>query len=707
MCVGIAACDSGTTPSSDDIASASGFAAVDEDRLLAADSEPSQWLTTGGTYEEQHYSRLGQIATDNVGELGLAWYGDLDTNLNQESTPLVIDGVLYATTAWSKVYAFDAKTGEELWKYDPKVPGERGGLGCCSVVNRGAAAWDGKIFVGSYDGRLIALDAATGEEVWSVMTVDQEWPYSITGAPRVVKGLVIIGNGGAELGVRGFVTAYDADTGEKVWRFYTVPGNPADGPDGEISDGPLADIAQSTWGGEYWRLGGGGTVWDGITYDPQTDLLYLGVGNGSPWNAEQRSPGGGDNLFLSSIVALNPETGEYVWHFQETPNETWDYTATAPIMVSDLEIDGAIRRVVMQMPKNGFFYVIDAVTGEFISAENVVPQNWALSIDPVTGRPDVNPRAHFDVTGEGFIVMPGPQAAHSWHPWALNPETGLVYIPARHTSLPLLPRPGVEIGVFNLGIDWISGTPLYDLPENADLPRTITHQLIAWDPVKQEAVWETPMMDDGGAGILATAGGLVFQGSSASKALIAYDAVTGETVWSADVQTGIVAAPVSYELDGEQYVAVVAGAQVFGGTYYTPNHSRVLVYKIGGAAALPEAAPWATPVLDPPELEGTPAMVAHGGEIYSATCAICHGGGGSVRGALFPDLRYSSALWAQEDFDAILLEGLRESNGMRSYAGELTAADTADLKAYVISIANEAKVAQAAAEVGLPGPDTQ
>jgi len=711
LILGLAACGSSDNGSSADNASggatdstststaaqpqaAPEAANVTAERLVNAANEPGQWMTTGGDYEEHHFSRLDQVNTGNVGQLGLAWYSDIETNLNQEGTPLMIDGVIYATSAWSHVYAIDAKTGERLWHYDPKVPGERGGLGCCSVVNRGVAAWNGKIFVGAYDGRLIAIDAKTGKEVWSVMTVDQDWPYSITGAPRVVKGKVIIGNGGAELGVRGYVTAYDAETGEKVWRFYTVPGNPAEGPDGEASDKALADIAQDTWTGEYWRIGGGGTVWDGMVYDPKLDLLYIGVGNGSPWNAAERSPDGGDNLFLSSIVALNPDTGEYVWHFQEVPWESWDYTATAPFTVADIDFNGQTRRVVMQMPKNGVFYVLDAKTGEFISAKNMVPQNWYNSIDPVTGRPDIKPEAHYDKTGEPYIVMPGPQAAHSWHPAAFSPETGLIYMPARYTSLPLISAPRKEIGVFNLGVDWISGAYLYDKPENKDLPKDIDHQLIAWNPVTQEPVWKSPMTGDGGAGVLATAGGLVFQGISSKEQLVAYDAQTGEEVWHGDVQTGIVAAPISYELDGEQYIAVTVGAAVPGATYYTPNYSRVLAFKIGGTATLPEKTPFAPPTLDPPELEASADVVKHGQELYSANCSICHGEGGAVRGALFPDLRYSSALWAQEDFDAIVLDGLRADNGMRPFKGVLSEEDTAAVRSYIVSIANELKEQQ-------------
>jgi PQQ-dependent dehydrogenase (methanol/ethanol family) len=670
-------------------------AAVNAARLGALENEPGQWLTTGGNYEEQRFSALDRINPQTAGGLGLAWYADLQTNLTQESTPLVIDGVAYVTEAWSKVTALDAATGALLWRYDPEVPGERASMGCCSVPNRGVAAWNGKIYVGAFDGRLIALDAASGRVVWSVVTVDQSKPYSITGAPRVVKGLVIIGNGGAELGVRGYVTAYDAETGEKAWRFYTVPGDPDAGPDGEASDEALAQIAADTWSGEFWRMGGGGTVWDAIVYDPVSDLLYLGVGNGSPWNASLRSPGGGDNLFLSSIVAVRPETGEYVWHFQQTPAESWDYTATMPIMVADLAIDGERRRVVMQAPKNGFFYVLDARTGQFISARNFVPQNWALRLDPVTGRPDVSPDARYDVTDRPTIVTPGPGGGHSWHPWAYSPKTGLVYLSARHTSGSFAASPSAEIGIYRLGVDWLRAGYLYDEPGNEHFarPAETASELIAWDPIAQRAMWKTQTRPDGGAGVLATAGDLVFAGSPSSKEFVAYRADDGSRVWAFPIQTGAVAAPVSYAIDGEQYVLVVAGSPSEGG-YYAPNYSRVLAFSLGGAAQLPPVKPFAPPVLSPPPLTASAEDVARGGELYGLNCAICHGdravarGGG--RGTLFPDLRYSPALASREAFGAVVLDGLRESNGMRSFSVVLNGEGAEAIRGYLVAAAKDA-----------------
>src|SRR5580658_2782370 len=361
---------------------------VDNARLAGANLDPEDWLSHGRTYDEQRFSPLSQITTSNVSTLGLAWSLDLDTARGQEATPLVADGVLYSTSAWSKVQAIDAATGRLLWQYDPKVPGETGAKACCDVVNRGVGMWKGRVYVGTLDGRLVALDAKTGKEAWSVVTVDQTKKYTITGAPRIVKGKVLIGNGGAEYGVRGYLSAYDAEDGKLAWRFYTVPGDPS-----QPFEAPILKTAAATWKGEYWKLGGGGTVWDSMAYDPDLELLYIGVGNGSPWNQRLRSPGGGDNLFLSSIVALKPDTGEYVWHFQTTPGESWDYTATQHIILADLAIDGQPRKVLMQAPKNGFFYVLDRVSGKLISAQPFTTLNWAAGVDLQTGRPLTNPAA--------------------------------------------------------------------------------------------------------------------------------------------------------------------------------------------------------------------------------------------------------------------------------------------------------------------------
>ncbi len=324
-------------------------ASVDTSRLVHADNEPGNWMTYGRTYSEQRFSPLKQINDQNVGQLALAWYVDLDSHRGDEATPIVVDGVMYFTTTWSRVFAVKASTGEKLWSYDPKVPPEWAINACCDVVNRGVAVWRGRVFVATLDGRLVALDAATGKPAWETLTVDRSYRYSITGAPRVVKGKVLIGNGGAEYGVRGYISAYDADTGKMVWRFYTVPGDPS-----QAYESPILEKAAKTWKGQRGKLGGGGTVWDSIAYDPDLDLVYFGVGNGTPWDRPDRSPRGGDNLFICSIVALKADTGEYVWHYQETPGDAWDYDSAESIILADLTINNSSRKVLLHAPKNGF-----------------------------------------------------------------------------------------------------------------------------------------------------------------------------------------------------------------------------------------------------------------------------------------------------------------------------------------------------------------
>ena len=679
----LAACGTGNSPSAANAGAtnAAAAAAVTAERLLAADSEPGQWLSHGRTYGEQRFSPLAEIDASNVGELGLAWFGDLNIGRAQEATPLFIDGVLYVTTAWSNVHAYDARTGEALWIYDAKVPREWGSRACCDVVNRGAAAWNGKIFVGTIDGRLLAIDAATGTLAWEADTlVRRDVAYTITGAPRVVKGKVVIGNGGAEYGVRGYVSAYDAETGELAWRFFTVPGDPTLGFENET----MARAAE-TWNGEWWRLGGGGTVWDSMAYDAELDLLYIGTGNGSPWNRALRSPGGGDNLFLSSIIALRPDDGSYVWHYQTTPGESWDYTATQPIVVADLTLDGAERRVVMQAPKNGFFYVLDAATGELISAEPFAAVNWASGVDPETGRPIENPAARYEITGEPVAVQPSSAGAHNWHPMAFSPQTGLVYLSASDNALVYAPDRNFKpnLLVSNLGIDLSAGAALGP-GALADLPRG--SYTLAWDPVAQRAAWR---VDGPSAGMLATAGGLVFHG--AGDRLVARAAGDGRELWSSqDVHTGIVAAPISFELDGVQHIAVVAGRAT--GNYYAPVYARVLVFRRGANATLPPEVPFTPPPLNPPPTFASADEVALGRDLYEANCALCHdaigNAGGLFRRGLFPDLAYSPALASREAFAAIVLDGARAANGMASYASVLGPAEAEAVRAHIVDRAN-------------------
>jgi PQQ-dependent dehydrogenase (methanol/ethanol family) len=661
-------------------------AAVDEARMLAAHDEPGQWLSYGRTYDEQRYSPLDQITAQNIDELGLAWFADIPLNRGQEATPIVVDGVIYLGSSWSNVFAYDATTGEQLWRYDPEVPRDWAVNVCCGVVNRGVAAWNGKIFVGTLDGRLVALDAATGEEVWDVYTIDRNWRYSTTGAVRVVKGRVLVGNSGAEFGVRGYVSAYDAETGELAWRFWTVPGNPADGFENEAMA-----MAAKTWNGEWWKLGGGGTVWDAIVYDPVTDLLFVGVGNGSPWNQALRSPGGGDNLFLASIVALDPDDGSYVWHYQTAPGETWDFTATQPIMVADLEFRSGTRRVVMQAPKNGFFYVLDAATGALISADPFVPVSWASHVDFETGRPVENLAARFDKTGEVAFVTPTGRGAHNWQPMSFNPRTGLVYFGSRHSAQAYLgdtnfsPSPvGTNTGVIR------TSSPEQDA-ELAAFEAELFEDLgalMGWDPVARGPAWRVvDPQQAGNGGTLSTAGDLVFAGGG-QRQFIAYRADNGDRLWTFSAQTGVAAGPISYEVDGEQYIAVAAGRGLQ--PYYQPNYSRLLAFKLGGTAELPPAEDYIAPALNPPQSTASTEVIAHGAQVYGQNCVQCHGN----RIGTFPDLRTSVALRSPDLFNAIVLEGALAANGMVSFAEALDVEDAEAVRAYVITLAIEAKAAE-------------
>ena len=668
--------------------------AVDGKALTSAADNRSDWLTHGRTYDEQRYSPLDQINTANVKNLGLAWFADLDTARGQEGTPLVIDGVVYITTAWSKVKAYAAVSGKLLWQFDPKVPGEAGIRTCCDVVNRGLAAWGHSLFLATLDGRLIALQRETGKVLWSKLTVDLSKPYALTGAPRVINGRVFIGNSGGEMGVRGYVAAYDCKDGRELWRFYTVPDRPG------TNLAPHLKRAEATWKGEWWTLGGGGTVWDAMAYDPKLDLLYIGVGNGTPWNQAYRSPGGGDNLYISSIIALKPETGTYVWHYQATPGDTWDFDATQTLILADLKIGGQPRPVLMQASKNGFFYVLDRATGELISAANFVAVNWAKSIDVKSGRPVENPDARIDQTGKPFVVMPGPGGAHSWQPTAFDPKTGLVYIPAQEAGFPYVPdahfQPTTQ--AFNTGIDFAAAAMPADANVRGGALAHTTGALIAWDPIAEQERWRVAFKGPWNGGLLATGGGLVFQGNGA-KEFVAYDAASGAKLWASSVQTGIIAPPITYAIKGEQYVAVLAG---WGGVWALApgilsevggpvrNVSRLLVFRLGADARLPPEPPLERAPLNPPAVTGTPEQLAEGARQYARFCGGCHGDA-AYGSTVTPDLRRSALIADDKAWASVVHDGALHSQGMVSFAPVLNPQQIEAIRHYVIKRANEDK----------------
>jgi PQQ-dependent dehydrogenase (methanol/ethanol family) len=638
----------------------------------------------GKTNDEQRFSPLSQINEQNIGQLGLLWDRELGTTRGLEATPLVSNGVIYTTGEWSVAYALEAKTGEILWTFDPKVPRARARTICCDVVNRGVALYNGKVYLGTLDGRLIALDAKIGKPVWDVITVDQSKPYAITGAPRIAKGKVLIGNAGSEFGVRGFISAYDAETGKLIWRTFTVPGDPARG-----FESKALEAAAKTWNGQWWVAGGGGTPWDSIVYDPDLDLVYTGTGNGISWFRDLRSPGGGDNLYLASILALRASDGELVWHYQVTPGDNWDYDATQPLMLADLPIGGVTHKVIMQASKNGFFYVLDRQTGQFISAKAFINGiTWANGIDPKTGRPEESASAHDG--WQAVLVSPSPGGGHNWYPMAFHPTTGLVYVPAREGSV-FLSAPDKNWKsnptLWNRGED-----ASYDGPMMAKLRAAppMTGHLIAWNPVEQREVWraDLPLVESGG--VLATGGNLVFQGRSDGM-LCAYRATDGKKLWEFDAGTGIMAPPVTYLQDGVQYVTLMVGWGGAAGLVNLPGSGpvkrgfgRVLTFSLGANTSL-EVPPFGHKGLPTVAVHtnATPATIHEGNVLYMRYCFYCHGVG-VISGSSVSDLRYATAE-THHQFESIVLEGARESRGMPSFNDALKPDQVHAIQAYVLS----------------------
>lgn len=686
------------------------------ERWKHADQEPGQWLGLGRTYRADRFSPLTRITADNAKQLGFAWEyqapsrrGRVDHG--QEATPIVVDGVLYVSGPWGTAFAVDAKTGQEKWRYDPPVDGSYGRRACCDVVSRGLSVWGGRVYVATLDGWLVALDAATGKEVWKADTfVDRDTRfYTITGPPIVAKDVVVVGNSGAEFGVRGYITAYDLATGKQRWRFFTVPGDPAKGPD----EHPEVTLARKSWDPKSdWASGLGGTVWGEMNYDPELNLLYVGTGNSSPYPMWFRSPAGGDNLFLTSILAINPDDGRMKWYYQTTPGEIWDYTATMNMILADLTIGGKPRKVIMQAPKNGFYYVLDRETGQFISAEPFVYVNWASRIDSA-GRPVLTGKALY--RDKPAAIFPTQTGGHNWQPMAFNPQTGLVYIPARDEGMIMFSDQTYKWlpGDVNMGSAAVFGELPKEFKASQELPMTVSAELaaqlrqatagepsmatqeflLAWDPVAQKERWRVPISKTEwiGGGVLTTAGNLVIQGTGSGK-LVVYRADTGEKLHELEVGTGIIAAPVSYEIDGEQYVALIAG---FGGAVnpvlspetaaaHYQNYGRILAFKLGGGSVPlpPKRVPQAVP--EPPTVAWyADSLADRGSGLYALRCARCHGGKGEQQLSAYPDLHRLPAA-THEIFDSVVLGGKYAPNGMASFADVLTPADARAIHAYLI-----------------------
>ena len=660
-------------------------------RAIDAAGNVGDWMSYSRGWSEQRYSPLAQINDTNVGQLGLAWYDDLQTYRGVQASPLVIDGVLYNESIYNVVTAYDGKTGRKLWTYDPKVGSEWARLACCGPSARGIAAWKGKLYIGALDGRLIAIDARTGKEAWSVHTFDaSKAPYSITGAPRVYDGKVVIGNGGADYGSRGFVSAWDAETGKKVWKFYIVPTDPAAGPDHEASDSVMA-MATKTWSGKFWEAGGGGNAWDSFAYDPETKTVIIGTGNGSPHMWHFRSEDKGDNLFLCSMLAVDADTGRYKWHYQMVPEEDWDFTCTQPIILADIKIDGKLRKVAMQAPKNGFFYVIDRTNGKLISAKSYVSHNtWASRIDMKTGRPVLQPGAHNTTTPH--LMMPSWMAAHTWHPMSYSPKTGLVYLSAQeqgsiYARLPdgkykYTPGPGRT----NSGEDY-GNEPELRKKLQAEAAATEKGYLLAWDPKTQTEKWRVPYPHPGSGGVLATAGNLLIQGTI-NKTLAIYRADTGAKLWEMNIDQAPIAGPITYMIDGEQYIAINAGwggSPVLNLGPFQTATAKLLVFKLGGKAKLPPMPVRSTALPHPPPLRAPEAQVAQGRTLYAENCSRCHGDNatGGVK-----DLRFMTAE-THAQFADIVLKGIRADKGMASFAGQLSPGDVEAIHAYLIARGNE------------------
>ena len=682
------------------------FGQINSKRIINADKEPHNWLSHGRDYNEQRYSPLNQINKQTISKLELEWSLDMGTTRGLEATPIIDNGIMFVSSTWSVVHAIDAKTGEELWVYDPNVPRSWARKVCCDVVNRGVAVWEGQVYFGTIDGRLISLDTVTGKKIWEINTlIDTSKDYTITGAPRIANGKVFIGNGGADMGgVRGYVSAYNTKNGNLEWRFFTVPGDPS-----LPFEHPEMEMAAKTWNGQWWTMGGGGTVWNSIVYDPEFNQVYLGTGNGSPWNQQIRSPGGGDNLFLSSIVALDANTGRMNWYYQTTPQERWDYTATQDIMLTELEIDGVERKVLMQAPKNGFFYVLDRKTGELLRANNYVKTNWATHVDLKTGRPVLNPNK--DYYEKAVWILPGTYGGHGWQAMSYDPEQKIVFIPTMEiAAVHRVKKSFNETGLFKMQpqtVNTVTEFNLFDtVPDMTDgenIP-PITGELIAFDPVSGKTQWTVKHEQFWNGGPLTTAGGLVFQGNG-SGFFEAYNTENGERVWSKNVRIGIMAPPVTYMIDGEQYISILAGdggASNFLGDNFGEwegkvasikygNFGKLLTFKLNGKSKIEDIPEKDLTIPSQPLINASLEDIKAGQDIYANYCAICHGSG--VHGKTISDLRFMSSN-THTYFNEIVLNGMFEENGMKGFSDILSEKNAFEVYSYIVDVATKERLIQ-------------
>ncbi|HVT34281.1 MAG TPA: PQQ-dependent dehydrogenase, methanol/ethanol family [Nevskiaceae bacterium] len=651
-----------------------------DNAALTGAGDGSNWPEFGGQFSEQRYSPLDQVNKDNVKRLGLAWSMEVPDVWNVSSAPVEVDGTLYFAVGFSVMYAVEAATGKVLWKYDPHV--SRAKMRMAWGI-RGMAYWNGKVYAGVQDGRLYALDAKSGALLWETQTLQPGDRRYITGAPRVFNGKIIIGHGGADFGhVRGYVTAYDAETGKQIWRWYAVPGNPKDG-----FEQPELEMAAKTWSGDWWKYGGGGTVWNAMTYDPEFNRVYLGTGNGSPWNAKLRNPGGGDNLFLCSVVALDADTGKYLWHYQTNPNESWDFNSDMDMVLATLPIDGKPRKLLLHAPKNGFFYVIDRETGKLVSAEKLGKVTWADHIDLATGRPVENRGVRYK-NGE-TLMWPGSGGIHNWQPMSFSPDTALTYIPA-HEMAGYYDDRGIDPQKYDMDSEQYG--PLGIAPFFDDVPKSAgSSSLIAWDAVKQKAAWTTPTPGATNGGVMSTHGGLVFQGQADGR-FVAHDAATGAELWSYDMGVGTQAPPITYTVDGRQYVTVLAGwagGHMLMGSldaqhgWVGRNHPRrVLTFVLDGKAQLPPSPPPSQPQpVDDASFQVDHALAEKGKIIYAKNCVICHGTAG-VAGGAAPDLRASPVPLSADSFNAVVHGGALEPRGMPVFE-EFSVQDLDALRHYI------------------------